>query len=278
MSIRKFIAAALKEDIGDGDHTSIACIPQKAKGKAQLLVKEPCIVAGVELAKKILKYTDKKIKINIIKKDGSLVKAGNAVFVVEGNSRNILKTERLILNCMQRMSGIATYTFKINELLYGLKTKILDTRKTTPNFRMPEKWAVRIGGGINHRVGLYDMILIKDNHIDFAGGVEKAITAVNGYLKKNKKNLKIEIEVRNFNELNEVLNTGKVDRIMLDNFSVINLKKAIKLISGRYETEASGGITEKNIRKIAETGVDFISIGALTYNAKSIDMSLKAIK
>ncbi|MDD5569691.1 MAG: carboxylating nicotinate-nucleotide diphosphorylase [Bacteroidales bacterium] len=278
MSTYKFIAAALIEDIGCGDHTSIACIPEKAKGKAQLLIKEPCIIAGVELARKIFKHIDKKIKINIFKKDGFPVKAGDVVFVVEGNSRNILKAERLILNCMQRMSGIATYTNKLVKLTEGTKAKILDTRKTTPNFRIAEKWAVRIGGGVNHRMGLYDMILIKDNHIDFAGGVKNAIIAVNNYLKKNKKSLKVEIEVRNFKELNDALNTGKVDRIMLDNFSIVDLKKATKLIGRRYETEASGGITEKNIREVAETGVDFISIGALTHKAKSIDMSLKAIK
>ena len=277
MDLNKFITDALNEDVGEGDHTSLACISHNAIGSARLIVKEEGIISGIELAENIFKFIDANFKIQIFIKDGTPVKYGDIAFKVYGNSQNILKAERLVLNCMQRMSGISTSTNKLVKLLEGTNAKVLDTRKTTPNFRFIEKWAVKIGGGFNHRDGLYDMILIKDNHVDFAGGIENAIKNANDYLIKNNKNLKIEIEVRNFDELNEVLKIGKVDRIMLDNFSVENLDKAVKLINKKFETEASGGITDETIRKIAETGVDFISVGALTHKVKSLDMSLKVV-
>ncbi|MCK4639610.1 MAG: carboxylating nicotinate-nucleotide diphosphorylase [Bacteroidales bacterium] len=278
MIIDEIIERALEEDLGDGDFTSLATIPENATGKAQLLIKEDGILAGVNIAKKIFQKVDKNIKFRILLKDGTKVKKGDIVFTVEGKSISILSAERLALNFMQRLSGIATATNKIVSQLKGLKTKVLDTRKTTPNLRLLEKEAVKTGGGENHRMGLYDMIMIKDNHIDFAGGIKQAINAAKNYLKKNNKKLKIEIEVRNFDELNQVIECGGVDRIMLDNFSPEDLKKAIKIINGKYETEASGGITINNIRKYAESGVDFISVGALTHHIKSLDMSLKAIK
>ena len=278
MIIDEIIERALKEDLGDGDFTSLATIPENACGKAQLIIKEDGILAGVEIAKKIFHKVDKNIKFRRLLKDGTKVKKVNIAFTVEGKSISMLSAERLALNFMQRLSGIATATNKIVSQLNGLKTKVLDTRKTTPNLRLLEKEAVRIGGGENHRMGLYDMIMIKDNHVDFAGGIKQAINATKNYLKKNNKNLKIEIEVRNFDELNQVIECGGVDRIMLDNFSQQNLKKAVKIIDGRYETEASGGIIIDNIRKYAESGVDFISVGALTHHIKSLDMSLKAIK
>lgn len=278
MIIDEIIERALEEDLGDGDFTSLATIPENATGKAQLLIKEDGILAGVDIAKKIFQKVDKNIKFRVLLKDGTKVKKGDIVFIVEGKSISILSAERLALNFMQRLSGIATATNKMVSQLKGLKTKILDTRKTTPNLRLLEKEAVRIGGGENHRMGLYDMIMIKDNHIDFAGGIEQAISATKHYLKKNNKKLKIEIEVRNFDELNQVIECGEVDRIMLDNFSPEDLKKSVNIINGRYETEASGGITINNIRKYAESGVDFISVGALTHHIKSLDMSLKAIK
>jgi len=272
-----FIETALEEDMGDGDHTSLACIPSSAKGKAQLLVKENGILAGVELAIEIFKKVDNKLRITTLLKDGSKIKKGDIVLTVEGKAQSILLAERLVLNCMQRMSGIATYTNKLVELCKGTSAQVIDTRKTTPNMRGLEKWAVIIGGGTNHRIGLYDMILIKDNHIDYAGGIPQAIEAANTYLKLKNKKLKIEIESRNLDEVKQVLAIGKVDRIMLDNFTIKELKKAIKLIDGKYQTEASGGITEKTIRSYAVCGVNFISIGALTHNIKSIDLSLKAI-
>ena len=278
MIIDKIIERALEEDIGDGDFTSLATIPENATGKAQLLIKEDGILAGVDIAKKIFQKVDKNIKFRVLLKDGTKVKKGDIVFIVEGKSISILSAERLALNFMQRLSGIATATNKIVSQLEGLKTKVLDTRKTTPNLRLLEKEAVKTGGGENHRMGLYDMIMIKDNHIDFAGGIKQAINAAKNYLKKNNKKLKIEIEVRNFDELNQVIECGGVDRIMLDNFSPEDLKKAVNIINGKYETEASGGITINNIRKYAESGVDFISVGALTHHIKSLDMSLKAIK
>lgn len=276
--IEDFITRALKEDIGDGDHTSLACISPAIKGKAHLLVKEDGILAGAKLAERIFKTVDKDISIRFLLKDGSHIKTGDTAFIVEGNAQAILKTERLVLNCMQRMSGIASYTNSLVKQLEGLNTKLLDTRKTTPGIRFLEKWAVKIGGGENHRFGLYDMIMIKDNHIDYAGGIENAINAVKLYLHQNNKELKIEIEARNLTELNEILSVGGVDRIMLDNFSIADLKTAVSLINRKYETEASGGITDKNIRNYAATGVDFVSIGALTHNIKSLDLSLKAIK
>ncbi len=276
--IDELIELAIKEDIGDGDHTSLACIPKNATGNAQLLVKENGIIAGVDLASKIFKKIDPKLSFKKLKKDGDSVHVGDVVFTIKGSTQSILKAERLVLNFMQRMSGIATNTNRYVKLLDGLKTKILDTRKTTPGLRAIEKMAVKIGGGVNHRMGLYDMIMIKDNHIDYAGGIKKAIISTQQYLIKNKKSLKIEIEARNLMELNEILSIGGIHRIMLDNFSIKDLTTAIQLINGKYETEASGGITEKTIRKYAECGVDFISVGALTHQINSIDLSLKAIK
>ena len=276
-NIPKFIEQALAEDTGDGDHTSLACIPASAKGKAQLLVKENGILAGVELAIKIFNQVDKSLKIKILIADGKPIKIGDIVLTVEGKAQSILLSERLVLNCMQRMSGIATHTNKLVQLCKGTTTKIIDTRKTTPNLRGLEKWAVLLGGGANHRIGLYDMILIKDNHIDYAGGIKQAIEAANSYLKIKNKKLKIEIEARNLDEVKQILSVGKVNRIMLDNFIISDIKKAVKLINGKYETEASGGITEKSIKNYAKCGVNFISVGALTHSIKSLDLSLKAI-
>jgi nicotinate-nucleotide pyrophosphorylase (carboxylating) len=275
-NIQQFIDTALAEDLGDGDHTSLACIPSSAKGKAHLLVKENGILAGVDLAIQIFKTVDSSLKVKILLKDGSKIKVGDIVLTVEGESQSILIAERLVLNCMQRMSGIATKTNLLVQLCKGTKAKVIDTRKTTPNLRGLEKWAVVIGGGANHRIGLYDMILIKDNHIDYAGGIKQAIDAANSYLKAKKKKLKIEIEARDLNEVKEILSIGNVHRIMLDNFSSADLKKSIQMINGKYETEASGGITEKTIGKVAKSGVDFISVGALTHHIKSLDLSLKA--
>jgi nicotinate-nucleotide pyrophosphorylase (carboxylating) len=276
-NLHEFIDQALDEDMGDGDHTSLSCIPQSAQGKAQLLVKENGILAGVELAIEIFKQVDESLKIKVFIKDGTAIKKGGIVLTVEGKAQSILLAERLVLNCMQRMSGIATFTHKLVQLCKGTKTKVIDTRKTTPNIRALEKWAVLIGGGANHRIGLYDMILIKDNHIDYAGGIKQAIEAANIYLKIKEKKLKIEIEARNIDEVSQILAIGKVNRIMLDNFSIPDIKKAIKLINGKYETEASGGITEKTIASYAKCGVDFISVGALTHSIKSLDLSLKAV-
>ncbi len=278
INLKKFIASALAEDRGDGDHTSLACIPASAKGKAQLLVKENGVLAGVQLAVEIFKVVDKTLKVKVLIADGSTIKIGNVVLTVEGKSQSILLAERLVLNCMQRMSGIATKTNYLLQLCKGTHVKVIDTRKTTPNFRAMEKWAVLLGGGANHRIGLYDMILIKDNHVDYAGGIKQAIDAANSYLKSKKKKLKIEIETRNLEEVKQVLKEGRVHRIMLDNFSTGDLKKAVKLINGKYETEASGGITEQTIGNYARCGVDFISVGALTHHIKSLDLSLKAIK
>lgn len=274
--IYEIIDNALREDIGDGDHSTLSCVPEDAEGQAHLLIKEDGILAGVELAKMIFHRFDPKLTVDVKIKDGSPVKTGDIAFVVSGNSRSILSTERLVLNCMQRMSGIATQTHKIVSIIEGCNTILLDTRKTTPGIRYLEKWAVRIGGGSNHRFALYDMIMLKDNHIDYAGGIIPAIQRANEYLKKHDKNLKIEIEVRNLNELNEVLSIGGVDRIMLDNFTPNEIREALSMIPKQYETEASGGITIENIRSYAETGVNFISVGALTHSVKSLDMSLKA--
>ena len=276
MTIDEIINNAINEDIGDGDHTSLSTIPKDAKGKAHLVIKENGILAGVEIARKVFAKVDSEIKFNAFIKDGTQVQKGDVIFSVEGKSISILTAERLALNFMQRMSGIATKTNKIVELLKGLNTKVLDTRKTTPNLRELEKYSVKVGGGENHRIGLYDMIMIKDNHVDFAGGISKAIKAANDYLKEKNKQLKIEIEVRNLNELSEVLNYGNVNRIMLDNFTPVVLKKAVEMVAGKYETEASGGITEETIRAYAETGVDYISVGSLTHHIKSLDMSLMA--
>lgn len=273
----ELIDNALREDIGDGDHSTLSCVPATAIGKAQLLVKEDGILAGIELAEIIFKRFDPSLQIEIFLKDGAAVKSGDVAFIVSGSSRSILTTERLVLNCMQRMSGIATQTNKIVSCIEGCATKLLDTRKTTPGIRILEKWAVRIGGGHNHRFGLFDMLMLKDNHIDYAGGIRPAILRANDYLKSQQKNLKIEIEVRNLQELKEVLEVGMVDRIMLDNFTPDEIRNALKIIPTQYETEASGGITIETIRSYAETGVQFISVGALTHSAKSLDMSLKAI-
>jgi nicotinate-nucleotide pyrophosphorylase (carboxylating) len=278
MTLDQIIENALKEDIGDGDHTSLATIPLNACGKAQLLIKENGILAGVDVAKKVFQQVDKELTMKIYLPDGSKIEKGNIAFEVEGRSVSILSAERLVLNFMQRMSGISTFTHKVVQQLEVLKTKVLDTRKTTPNLRLLEKYAVKIGGGENHRFGLYDMILIKDNHVDFAGGIENAIRATREYLANKGKDLKIEIEVRNFEEIRQVLSLGGVHRIMLDNFNTLDLTKAVTMIAGKYETEASGGITIDNIRRYAETGVDYISVGALTHHISSLDMSLKAVK
>ena len=272
----KLIELAFAEDIGDGDHTTLCCIPEDAMGKSHLLIKEDGILAGVEMAKKVFAKFDPTMQVDVLINDGAHVKVGDIAMVVTGKVRSLLQTERLMLNIMQRMSGIATMTNKYVELLKGTKTRVLDTRKTTPGLRMLEKQAVKIGGGTNHRIGLFDMILLKDNHIDFAGGIANAIDRCHNYLKEKNLDLKIEIEVRNFDELQQVLDKGGVNRIMLDNFSVADTKKAVDIIAGRYETESSGGITFDTIRGYAEQGVDFISVGALTHSVKGLDMSFKA--
>jgi nicotinate-nucleotide pyrophosphorylase (carboxylating) len=272
-----FIELAIKEDIKDGDHSSLACIPKGENRSAKLLVKEDGILAGVELAKIIFKYFDKNSSLEIFMNDGDEMKYGDIAFHAHGDTHAILMAERLVLNCMQRMSSIATRTKKVVDTLQGLNTKVLDTRKTTPLLRFLEKWAVRIGGGTNHRFGLYDMIMLKDNHVDYAGGIEKAILKTNQYLKDNNKKLKIEIETRNIKEVKEVLRVGSIDRIMLDNFSYNDIKEAVRLIDGKYETEASGGITLKTARNYAECGVDYVSMGALTHSVNNLDLSLKAI-
>ena len=275
--LEEIIANALREDIGDGDHSTLACVPQNATGKAKLLVKDEGIIAGVELAEMIFKTFDPTLKINVLIHDGTKVKHGDIVFEIEGSSRSILSTERLVLNFMQRMSGIATQTHAITQLITGLNTKLLDTRKTTPGIRFLEKWAVRIGGGHNHRFALYDMIMLKDNHVDYAGGIKNAILRTQEYLKSTGKDLKVEIEVRNEQELEQVLKIGKVHRIMLDNFTPERIKAVLPSIPKEFEVEASGGITMETIRSFAETGVDYISVGALTHSFKSLDMSLKAV-
>jgi len=273
-----FIKNALEEDIQEGDHSSIACIPNNKIGRAKLLIKENGIIAGIELAKWIFEYIDPSVKIQIHLEDGHPVKKGDIAFTVEGPSISLLSGERLVLNCMQRMSAIATKTNAYVKILKGTKTTVLDTRKTTPGIRILEKWAVKIGGGQNHRFGLYDMIMLKDNHIDFAGGIKEAIIKVNNYIDTENLNLKIEIETRNLQELKEVLKYGGVDRIMLDNFNFEDLKLAVELINGKFETEASGGIDLKTIKTYALCGVDYISVGALTHSVKNMDLSLKAIK
>jgi len=274
--ITPFIKNALAEDVGDGDHTSLSTIPSGTQGKAKLLIKEHGILAGVELALEIFNEVDSSLKVEVLIGDGAEVQVGDIALTVSGSTHSILIAERLVLNCMQRMSGIATKTKHIVTLLSNTKTKLLDTRKTTPGLRYLEKWAVRIGGGVNHRIGLYDMILIKDNHVDYAGGINNAIKAAKQYLLDNHKSLQIEIEVRNIEELKQVIDAGGADRIMLDNFSFTDLKNAVALIDGRFITEASGGITEENVAEYAACGVDYISMGALTHSVKSLDMSLKA--
>ena len=274
--IDELIRLAFLEDIGDGDHTTLSSIPAEAQGKVQLIVKEDGVLAGVEMAQQIFHYFDKDLHITTFITDGAEVKVGDIAFLVEGKVQSLLQTERLVLNVMQRMSGIATTTRKYAKKLEGTNTRVLDTRKTTPGMRMLEKDAVRIGGGVNHRIGLFDMILLKDNHVDFAGGISQAIKGAQKYCNEKQKNLKIEIEVRNFEELQEAIDTGGIDRIMLDNFNIENTKKAVQIVAGRYELESSGGITFDTLRDYAECGVDYISVGALTHSVKSLDMSLKA--
>jgi len=275
--LREFILRSLSEDLGDGDHSSLACIPEDTNGKAKLLIKEKGVLAGIRVAGELFSTIDKNLKFDILLNDGSSIVPGDIAFFLTGRQQSILKSERLVLNIIQRMSGIATNTFEYTNQLKGLKTKIIDTRKTSPGLRFLEKEAVRIGGGMNHRMGLYDMIMLKDNHIDYAGGIEKAITRTRDYLKNNSMNLKVEIEARNLEDVRKILSAGGIDRIMLDNFSVTDTLAAVKEIAGRYETESSGGITLATIRSYAECGVDFISVGALTHHIKSLDMSLKAI-
>jgi nicotinate-nucleotide pyrophosphorylase (carboxylating) len=276
--IDELIQLAFKEDIGDGDHTTLSTIPPTAIGKVQLIVKEDGILAGVEIAEQIFHTFDPELKLTVFIRDGEKVNYGDIAFTVEGKVQSLLQTERLVLNVMQRMSGIATTTNKYAEKLAGTKTQVLDTRKTTPGMRMLEKEAVRIGGGKNHRIGLFDMILLKDNHVDFAGGIKNAIHRAKTYLAEKGKNLPIEIEVRNLDELNEALEIGGVDRIMLDNFDVDKTRQAVQIVNGKYELESSGGITYDTLREYAETGVDYISVGALTHSVKSLDMSLKRME
>ncbi len=273
-ALDKIILHAIREDLGDGDHSTLAVIPDGKKGKARLLAKENGIIAGLELAEIIYGKFSKELQIESYFKDGDLIKKGDIIFEVSGNARDILSSERLVLNFMQRMSGIATYTHKLADLIDDLPVQLLDTRKTTPNLRMLEKWAVLIGGGTNHRIGLYDMIMLKDNHIDLAGGIRKALEKTAEYLRSTGKQLKIEIETRNLEEVEEVLNVGHMDIIMLDNMSLKDMRTAVELIAGKYKTEASGNVNENTIRDIAECGVDFISVGALTHSIKSLDLSL----
>ena len=272
----RLIDLSFAEDIGDGDHTTLCCIPDTAMGKSHLLIKEDGILAGVEVAKRVFARFDPTMQVEVLINDGAHVKKGDIAMVVTGKVRSLLQTERLMLNIMQRMSGIATMTAKYVERLKGTKTHVLDTRKTTPGMRMLEKQAVKIGGGMNHRIGLFDMILLKDNHVDFAGGIANAINRCHEYLKEKGLDLKIEIEVRNFYELRQAMECGGINRIMLDNFSVEDTKKAVEIVAGKYETESSGGITFDTIRDYAECGVDFISVGALTHSVKGLDMSFKA--
>ncbi len=274
--IDRLIDLAFAEDIGDGDHTTLSCIPVTAMGKSKLLIKETGILAGIEVAKEVFRRFDPEMKVEVFINDGAEVKPGDVAMIVEGRIQSLLQTERLMLNIMQRMSGIATMTHRYAGKLKGTNTRVLDTRKTTPGMRILEKMAVKIGGGVNHRIGLFDMILLKDNHVDFAGGIDKAITRAKEYCKEKGKDLKIEIEVRNFDELQQVLDLGGVDRIMFDNFTPEMTRKAVEMVAGRYETESSGGITFDTLRDYAECGVDFISVGALTHSVKGLDMSFKA--
>lgn len=275
--LQLIIANAIREDVGDGDHSSLACIPVNAKGKAKLLVKDEGIIAGVAFAQMVFQYVDPELKTEVMIQDGSPVKYGDVVFYVEGSSQSILKAERLVLNAMQRMSAIATKTQDFVSLLDGTDTKILDTRKTTPGIRALEKWAVKIGGGENHRFALYDMIMLKDNHIDFAGGITKAIQKTKDYLKEKGKDLKIIVEARNLDEVDEILQSEGVYRILLDNFDYDETREAVKRIGGKCQTESSGGINEETIRQYAECGVDYISSGALTHSVYNMDLSLKAV-
>lgn len=275
--LKEFIAAAIREDVGDGDHSSLACIPADAHGKAQLICKEDGIIAGIDVARQVFLTLDPDVRFEQLVADGTPVKNGDIAFRVECRTQSLLLAERTVLNIMQHMSGIATATNVYVRKLEGLHTRVLDTRKTTPGMRLLDKMAVKLGGGVNHRIGLFDMIMLKDNHNDFAGGIENAISRVHQYLKEKGKNLKIEVEVRNLDELETVLRVGGVDRIMLDNFDIQTTREAVRRIGGRFETESSGGITLETLRSYAECGVDFISVGALTHHVGSLDMSLKAI-
>jgi nicotinate-nucleotide pyrophosphorylase (carboxylating) len=277
-AIHTFIQQALAEDLGEGDHSTLGSIPISKISKAKLLVKDDGIIAGLTIAEKIFHEVDSSLQLTFYKKEGKPIQKGEVAFVVEGSARSILSAERLVLNCMQRMSGIATYTNQLCKLIEGTNAQLMDTRKTTPNFRLMEKWAVAIGGGKNHRYALYDMVMLKDNHTDMAGGIRPAIENVKKYLAERKKDLKIEVETRNLAEVEEALQVGGVDVIMLDNMSVEEMKEAVKLINGKVKTEASGGITEMTLRAVAECGVDYISVGALTHSVKSLDLSLKVEK
>lgn len=274
--LHHFISEAIKEDVGDGDHSTLGSVPADLQHQARLLIKDDCVLAGVDLALEIYQYYDKNIQVEVFKKDGDVCKKGDVAFVVKGSARSILTTERLVLNCMQRMSGIATSAREVSQIIADTNTKILDTRKTTPNFRMCEKWAVYIGGATNHRYGLFDMVMLKDNHNDYAGGITKSVEATSDYLKKIGKDLKIEVETRNLDEVKEALATNKVSIIMLDNMSIEQMQEAVKLIGGKAKTEASGGIRKDTVRQIASIGVDYISSGAVIYGASIKDMSLKA--
>ena len=274
--IDRLIDLAFAEDIGDGDHTTLSCIPPTAQGRSKLLIKEPGILAGIEIAKEVFRRFDPELKVEVFINDGAEVKPGDVPMIVSGKVQSLLQTERLMLNILQRMSGIATMTHRYAQQLQGTHTRVLDTRKTTPGMRILEKMAVKIGGGVNHRIGLFDMILLKDNHVDFAGGIDKAILRAKEYCREKGKSLKIEIEVRNLDELQQVLDLGGVDRIMFDNFTPELTRKAVQMVAGRYETESSGGITFDTLREYAECGVDYISVGALTHSVKGLDMSFKA--
>jgi nicotinate-nucleotide pyrophosphorylase (carboxylating) len=277
-AIHEFIKSALAEDLGEGDHSTLGAVPAAKISKARLLIKDDGIIAGLEMAERIFREVNPTLRVSFLKNDGEAVKNGEVAFVVEGLAQSILSAERLVLNCMQRMSGIATYTHRLCKLIEGTGAQVMDTRKTTPNFRLMEKWAVAIGGGKNHRFALYDMVMLKDNHVDMAGGIRAAIENTKQYLSEKTKYLKIEIETRNLKEVQEVLHAGGVDIIMLDNMSIDDMKEAVKLINKKYKTEASGGITEASLRSVAECGVDYISIGALTHSVKSLDLSLKVEK
>lgn len=277
-AIHEFIKSALAEDLGEGDHSTLGAVPASKISKARLLIKDDGIIAGLEMAARVFSQVNPTLHVTFFKHDGEAVKKGEIAFVVEGSAQSILSAERLVLNCMQRMSGIATYTHRLCKLIEGTGAQLMDTRKTTPNFRLMEKWAVAIGGGRNHRFALYDMVMLKDNHVDMAGGIRAAIENTKQYLSEKTKDLKIEIETRNLQEVEEVLQVGGVDIIMLDNMSVADMKKAVQMIGGKYKTEASGGITESTLRSVAECGVDYISVGALTHSVKSLDLSLKVEK
>ncbi len=277
IAIQQFIERSLEEDVGEGDHSTLGAIPQQKQATARLLVKDVGVLAGVELAERIFNTFDPKLELRILKKDGDMINKGDIAFEVSGSARSILSTERVVLNCMQRMSGIATYTSRLKKIIAGTAATLIDTRKTTPNFRIAEKWAVAIGGGVNHRFALYDMIMLKDNHIDIAGGIMEAVANTKAYLRAIGKTLKIEVETRTLAEVRESINIDAIDVIMLDNMSLVEMKEAVLTIDGKCKIEASGGITESNLLAVANTGVDFISIGALTHSVKSLDLSLKVV-